>query len=238
MYEEGTSGMSFTSLLLGAFGAGLLSFLAPCVLPLLPSYLSYLAGTSLEDARSRPAAVRWRVSRHALWFVLGSGAVLVLLGAVAAMVGGAVQTYQQVFERIAGVLLMLFGVALLGVLPIPWLSRDYLVKVKPGPSSWWRSGLVGLAFGASWSACSSPILASILVLTAVRAPVVAQGASIMLVFALGQSVPLLLMGVLIGRAGSFLLRIRRLTVLLTQIGGGILILMGFFLVTGLFSGSG
>lgn len=229
--------MSLTSLLLGAFGAGILAFLSPCVVPLMPSYLSYLAGTSLEDARSRPA-VRWRVSRHALWFVLGSGALLVLLGAVAALVGSAVQSYQQVFERIAGVLLILFGVVLIGVLPLPWLSRDYLVKVKPGPSSWWRSGLLGVAFGASWSACSSPILASILVLTAVRSQAVLQGVSIMLVFALGQSIPLLLLGVLIDRVGPFLLRVRRLTVLLTQIGGGILIIMGFFLVTGLFGGSG
>ncbi|HEX6799312.1 MAG TPA: cytochrome c biogenesis protein CcdA [Ktedonobacterales bacterium] len=229
--------MSLATLLLGAFGAGLLSFLAPCVVPLMPSYLSYLAGTSLDDAQSQPA-VRWRVSRHALWFVLGNGMLLVLLGAVAALVGSAVQTYQQVFERIAGVLLILFGVALIGVLPIPWLSRDYHVNVKPGPSSWWRSGLLGVAFGASWSACVSPILASILVLTAVRSQVVLQGVSIMLVFALGQSVPLLLVGVLVDRAGAFLRRIRRVTVILTQIGGAILIIMGFFLVTGLFSGSG
>lgn len=229
--------MSFASLLLGAFGAGILSFLSPCVVPLMPSYLSYLAGTTLDDARSQPA-VRWRVSRHALWFVLGSGVLLVLLGAVAALFGSAVQTYQQVFERVAGVLLILFGVALIGLLPLPWLSRDYHVKVKPGPSSWWRSGLLGLAFGASWSACSSPILASILVLTAVRSQVVLQGASIMLVFALGQSLPLLLVGTLVDRAGAFLRRIRRLTVILRRIGAAILIVMGILLVLGVGSSSG
>src|SRR5262245_58855694 len=196
--------------LLAAFGAGVLSFLSPCVVPLMPSYLSYLAGTSLEEVRHQPAT-RWRVGRHALWFVLGCVLLLTLLGAAAAVLGSAIYAYQRVLERIAGLLLILFGVALTGLVPAPWISRDYPVRVKPGPPAWWRSGLLGVVFGAGWSACSGPILGSILVLTAARSLHLAQGMLVMLVFALGQGVPLLVLGLVVDRAGMFLRRIRPYT---------------------------
>ena len=133
--------MSLTPLgLLVAFGAGMVSFLAPCVLPLVPGYLSYLAGTSLAVAPVAPGqpaahwAVRWRVSWHALWFVVGCTLVLMLLGAAAAALGRALSTYQQLLERIGGILLILFGVALTGLVPIAWLSWDHHIQVKPGRS--------------------------------------------------------------------------------------------------------
>ncbi|MBO0784107.1 MAG: cytochrome c biogenesis protein CcdA, partial [Ktedonobacteraceae bacterium] len=94
---------------LTAFGAGLLSFLSPCVLPLIPGYLAYLAGTNLEKTQ-RQSVVRWRVTWHALWFVLGSALVLMALGALAALVGSALSTYQLVLDRLGGVLLILFGI--------------------------------------------------------------------------------------------------------------------------------
>src|SRR5215470_5065873 len=135
--------MSLTSLgLVAAFGAGILSFLSPCVFPLVPGYLSYLAGMSLEEAQSKPTA-RWRVSLHALSFVLGFALIFTLLGATAALVGLALHTYQQWLARIAGGLLILFGIALTGLVPIPWLRNDYRVQMQPGRSVWWRSGLIG-----------------------------------------------------------------------------------------------
>jgi cytochrome c-type biogenesis protein len=234
--------------LLAAFGAGMLSFLAPCVVPLVPGYLSFLAGTSLAVAPGQSPGhpdqsvaahwtVRRQVSLHALWFVAGCTLVLMLLGATAALVGSALGAYQQVLERIGGLLLILFGVALTGLVPVAWLSFDHHVNVKPGRSAWWRSGLVGMAFGASWSACASPILGALLVLTAVRSLAVAQGVFVMLVFALGQGVPFLLVALLVDRAGPVLRRIRRYTHLFSVIGGVTLVLIGVFLVTGLFSGS-
>ncbi len=230
--------MSFTSLgLLEAFGAGVLSFLAPCVLPLVPGYLSYLAGMSLEEAKSQPTA-RWRVSLHALWFVLGFALLLMLLGAIAALFGSVFRTYQQGLERIGGLLLILFGIALTGLVPLPWLSRDHRMQVKPGRSAWWRSGLIGLTFGASWSACAGPILGAILVLTAVKSLLLLQGVILMLAFALGLGAPFLLVGLLVDRVGTFLRRIRRYTALLSYIGGAILILVGISLLLGLFSNYG
>jgi cytochrome c-type biogenesis protein len=107
--------------------------------------------------------------------------------------------------------------------------------VKPGRSAWRRSGLIGLTFGASWSACAGPILGAILVLTAVRSLLLLQGVILMLAFALGLGVPFLLVALLVDRASSFLRRIRRYTVLLSYIGGAILILVGVSLLLGLFS---
>lgn len=228
--------MSLTLLsLLAAFGAGVLSFLSPCVLPLVPGYLAYLAGVSLEETRSQSTA-RWRVSQQALWFVLGCILLLTLLGVAASLVGNALSLYQQGLERIGGLVLILLGIALTGLLPIPWLSRDHRFQVKPGRSVWWRSGLIGMAFGASWSACAGPLLGAVLVLTAVGS--LLPGGFLMLAFALGQGIPFLLAGLLVDRVGPFLRRIRRYTALLTSIGGVLLILIGFFLLTGLFSNAG
>lgn len=223
--------------LLAAFGAGILSFLSPCVVPLVPGYLSYLADTSLEEISGQPA-VRWRVSRHALWFVLGTVAFVTALGVIAAILGAAFATYQQVLERVGGLLLMLFGIALTGPVPLPWFSGDHRVRLKPGRSVWWRSGLIGLTFGAGWSVCTTPILGAILVLTAANTLLPLQAVILMLVFGLGQGVPFLLAGVLVDRAGPLLRRIHRVTSILTVIGGVTLILLGFFLLTGMFSTAG
>ena len=229
--------MSDNSLtLLTAFGAGMLSFLSPCVLPLVPGYLSYLAGVSLEQAQSQHV-LRWRVSLHALWFVLGCALVLTLLGGAASLLGSTLTMYQQLLERVGGLLLILFGIVMTGLLPIPWLSRTYHIQVKPSQSTWRRSAIIGLTFGASWSACTGPILASILVLTAVRSFSPLQGMIFLLTFAVGQGVPFLLVGLLVDRASSFLRRIRRYTAFLSSIGAAIMILIGVFLLLGMFSNS-
>src|SRR5258708_33370038 len=130
---------------------------------------------------------------------------------------------------------MLFGIALTGWVPLRWLSGDHRVHLKPARSVWWRSALVGLTFGAGWSACTTPILAAILILTAARSLMPLQAVILMLAFGLGQGVPFFVTGVLVDRAGPLLRRIRRVTSVLTVIGGVTLILIGFFLVTGLFS---
>src|SRR5437764_11891425 len=150
--------MSLTQLgWLAAFGAGVLSFLSPCVFPLVPGYLSYLAGISIHEAES-PSTVRWRVSRHALCFVVGFALIFTLLGAMASLLGSALHAYQQWLAELAGLLVVLFGIALTGLVPLPFLSGEHRIQVKPGRSAWWRSGLIGMAFGAGWSASSGPIL--------------------------------------------------------------------------------
>lgn len=215
---------------LSAFGAGVLSFLSPCVLPLVPGYLSYLAGTSVQEAK-HSSTTRWRVSFHALCFVLGFALVFTLLGAAAALLGSALQPYQQWLARIAGLLLILFGIALTGLLPLPFLSEEHRIEIKPGHSTWWRSGLIGTAFGAGWSACSGPLLGSILVLVTVSATLL-QGILFLLTYALGLGLPFLLVGLLMERLHPLLRSIRRYTSILSFIGGIILIVMGMLVVTG------
>lgn len=230
--------MSFTSFgLLTAFGAGLLSFLAPCVLPLIPSYLSYLAGMSLHE-KPLQSGMRFRIILQAFWFVVGFAVLFTMLGAVTAGIGLALSAYQLLMERIGGVLLIVFGIVLTGWIPVPWLSQTYHLQINPGRSVWWRSALVGLAFGASWSACTGPILGAVLVLTVGSATGMVQGATLMLIFALGLGVPFLLVGLLVDRIGPVLRRIRCVTARLTTIGGVILILLGLLSLTGLFSTSG
>ncbi len=201
--------------LLAAFGAGLLSFLSPCVLPLIPGYVAYLAGTNLEKAQQQ-SGVRWQVTWHALWFVLGSALVLMVLGALAA----------------------LFGITLSGLLPLPWLTSTHRVQLQPGLAIWWRSGLVGLTFGASWSACAGPILGTILVVTVVKAQGILQGVLAMLVFAAGQGIPFLLVALVVDRASTFLRRLRRSTAFLSYLASAILIFVGISLLFGLFSTAG
>jgi cytochrome c-type biogenesis protein len=171
------------------------------------------------------------VSLHALCFVLGFVLLFTLLGAAAALFGSILQAYQQILARIAGFLLIVFGIALTGLVPIPWLSRDHRVQVKQGASSWWRSGLIGMAFGAGWSACTGPILGSILVLAAASATLM-QGVIFLLAYALGLGVPFVLIGLLVDRTGTLMRRIRRYTGLLSFIGGVVLILMGMLILTG------
>jgi cytochrome c-type biogenesis protein len=218
--------------LLAAFGGGLVSFLAPCVLPLVPSYLTYLAGASLEGAPTE--SIRLRVSLHAFWFVIGFTALFTTLGAAVGLFGSALGPYQLVLERIGGLLLILFGVVLTGLIRVPLLSSDYRFQVKSGRAVWWRSGLTGLAFGASWSACTGPMLGAVLVLTA-GSRAALPGATLMLAFALGLAVPFMVIGLMIDQATPFLRRIRRYTAASSTLGGVILIALGLFLVTGLFS---
>ena len=223
--------MSLTSFgLVAAFGAGILSFLSPCVLPLVPGYLSYLAGMSVQEAQSQPTA-RLRVSVHALCFVLGFVVIFALLGAAASLARLALRAYQQVLARLAGLLLVLFGIALTGLVPVPFLSREHRIRVQPGTSVWWRSGLIGVAFGAGWSACTGPILGSILALTAVSATLV-QGVIFLLAYAFGLGLPFLLVGILVDRVSPLMRRIRRYTGPISLLGGVLLILMGMLLLTG------
>jgi cytochrome c-type biogenesis protein len=223
--------MALTPLgLLAAFGAGALSFVSPCVLPLVPGYLSYLAGTGIHEL-DRTGTARGRVGLHALCFVLGFALLFTLLGAAAALLGSALQDYQRLLARLAGLLLLLFGIALTGLVPIPFLSSNMRVQVGRGATAWWRSALVGMAFGASWSACSGPILGAILVLTAVSATLT-QGISYLLVYALGLGVPFLLTGILAERVVALFRPARRYMRLISFIVGVVLILMGMLAMTG------
>ncbi len=216
--------------LLIAFGAGVLSFLSPCVFPLVPGYLSYLAGTTLQEAEGKEK-VRFRVSLHALCFVLGFSLIFAILGATASTLGALLSPYKVVLARVAGILLILFGIVLTGLVPLPFFSQEHRVHTTSGTPAFIRSTLVGVAFGAGWSPCIGPVLGSILALAAVGTTLL-QGVLFLLVYALGLGIPFLLVGLLIDRAGSVVRRLNRYTGPLSLIGGVMLILTGMLILSG------
>src|SRR5256714_7815152 len=156
-----------------AFAAGLLSFLSPCVLPLIPSYVGYLTGMSVEEVERR----RGTALLHGLWFVAGFSLVFVLLGAAASAVGNLLRDYQVWLGRAGGVLLILFGIYLLGILRPAFLMREWRIQLAHKPLGYFGSAVVGFTFGAAWTPCIGPILGGILTLAATQAGLGGGGAA-------------------------------------------------------------
>jgi cytochrome c-type biogenesis protein len=167
-----------------AFAAGLLSFLSPCVLPLIPSYVGYLTGMTVEEVERR----RGTAVLHALWFVAGFSLVFVLLGAGASAVGSLLRDYQVWLGRVGGVLLILFGLYLLGILRPAFLMRERRIQLARKPLGYFGSGVVGFTFGAAWTPCIGPILGGILTLAATQAGL-GRGIMLLAVYALGLAIP-------------------------------------------------
>src|SRR5688500_8253078 len=187
-----------------AFGAGLLSFLSPCVLPLIPSYVTFITGLSLEDVqKSRRAALV-----HSLLFILGFTLIFLALGATATALGQLL-SYQRVWiSRVGGVLIIVFGLYMLGVFNVALFSRERRVHIADKPVGYLGTLLVGIAFGAGWTPCIGPILGSILTYAASSADM-ARGIWLLLAYSLGLAVPFLLSAVAVGRFRALFPRMKR-----------------------------
>ncbi|MDD5657903.1 MAG: cytochrome c biogenesis protein CcdA [Elusimicrobia bacterium] len=175
-----------------AFLAGLASFLSPCVLPLVPGYLSFITGLTIEELSAANAARAWRRTvTAAVFFVLGFSAVFTALGASASGIGRLLASHQALLSRIAGALIVLFGLHITGLLPLKWLYRVKRIdasKVAPGPAG---AFVMGLAFAFGWTPCIGPILAAILALAATQ-DTVAQGVALLFAYSLGLGIPFIL----------------------------------------------
>ena len=213
-----------------AFTAGLLSFLSPCVLPLVPSYVTFLTGLSIENVSS----ARRVALLHALLFIAGFTAIFVALGAGATAIGVLLGAYRDWISRIGGVLLIVFGFVLLEVLTIPALSRERRVYLAEKPVGLLGSLLVGIAFGAGWTPCIGPILGGILSLASVSASM-SRGLGLLLAYSAGLAVPFLLAALAIDRFIALLARMRRGLAWVSRISGALLIGVGILLVTGYFT---
>lgn len=211
-----------------AFAAGLLSIASPCVFPLLPVYLGYLAG---DDVGGRPGA-SWRLTGHALAFVLGFSMLFVALGATATALGGLLAAETVLFERIGGAVIVAFGLVLLGVLRLPLLSRTATLRVRPtaGPGA---AFLLGLAFAAGWTPCVGPILATILVVAA-QVHEALRGAALLGVYALGLGLPFLVLAALAGQASIRMPRLHRYLPWAERAGGVLLVGLGAVMGLGFF----
>ena len=213
-----------------AFAAGLLSFLSPCVLPLIPSYVGFLTGMSVEEVEQR----RWTALLHGIWFVAGFSLVFILLGAAASAVGNWLRDYQVWLGRIGGVLLILFGVYLLGILRPAFLMREWRIQLARKPIGYFGSGVVGFTFGAAWTPCIGPILGGILTLAATQAGL-GRGVLLLAVYALGLAIPFLVTAIALDRFLVWFQRFRPYVVWVDRVAGALLVLLGFLLVTDSFT---
>ena len=213
-----------------AFGAGLLSFLSPCVLPLIPSYVTFITGLSLEDVqKARRAALI-----HSLLFVLGFTLIFLALGATATALGQLLG-YQRVWiTRIGGVLIIVFGLYMLGVFNISFFSQERRVHIANKPIGYLGTLLVGIAFGAGWTPCIGPILGSILTYAASSADL-SRGIWLLLAYSLGLAVPFLLSAVAVERFLDVFSRMKRQMAWITRTSGVLMITIGVLMITNYFT---
>jgi cytochrome c-type biogenesis protein len=212
--------------------AGMLSFLSPCVLPLVPPYLVYLTGTSLErfaDQEAPPRVLRETLAA-AFLFVLGFSTVFVALGASASAVGEVLRAYSGKLAVLAGIAIIVMGLHFLGLTPIAWLMREKRFQLAK-PVGLWGAYLMGLAFALGWTPCIGPILAAILAVAASEATVV-KGAGMLAVYSLGLGVPFIIAALAVEPFAAFLARFRTHLGLVEKAMGGLLVLTGIAFLTG------
>lgn len=223
--------------LVAAFVAGFLSFISPCVLPLIPGYVSFVSGVSIEDMRAggaAPAASRRRVLITSLFFVLGFSLVFIALGAAATVVGKFLLARLPIFEKIAGVLLIGLGLHMMGVFRIGFLESDTRMHVQRKPAGALGAVLVGFAFAFGWTPCIGPILTPIMTLAATR-ETVGEGVRLLTVYSMGLGVPFLLTGLAINQFLAASARIRKHYRAIELVSGGLIIVVGVLLYTGQFT---
>lgn len=216
---------------LAAAAGGLLSFLSPCVLPLAPPYLAYLAGTSVNDlSRTDDPSVRGRALLTASLFVLGFSTVFVLLGAGASSAGQLLRTYSDTLAIVAGVMIILMGLHFLGVFRLAALYREARLEViRPaGPLG---AYVMGLAFAFGWTPCIGPVLAGILAVAGAEASV-AHGMSLLGVYSLGLGIPFLLAALFMGPFLTIAGRLKQQMGMVEKAMGGLLVLTGIAFLTG------
>jgi len=219
-----------------AFIAGVLSFISPCVLPLVPGYLSFISGLSLEEMRGTGDAGRSR--RHvfvaSLAFVLGFSVVFVSLGASASVVGQFLMSRLNVIGKIAGVVLVLFGLHTMGLLQIRWLYQEKRVQTDTKPAGPFGAFLVGLAFAFGWTPCIGPILAAILAVAAAQ-NTIGQGVLLLAVYSAGLGIPFLLTSLAVNQFFAAFAKIRRYYKGIEVTAGALMIVVGVLIFTNRFT---
>lgn len=224
-------------LIFSAFFAGILTFLAPCTLPLVPAYLSIISGVSVDKLGEKPdaKALRRQVVLNGFYFMAGFSLVFVGFGILAGLFGTIIAPYRVLFTQVGGAIIILFGLIMLGVFKIPFLERVWKPQIHQSPKATKKNAFViGSAFAFGWAPCVGPILASILLLVSTTSTAL-QGGLFLLVFSLGLAIPFLLVAFWAGSAFKIVKNISRYTKWVNVIGGAFLILLGLLLVTGNFS---
>jgi cytochrome c-type biogenesis protein len=207
-----------------AFGAGFLSFISPCTLPLYPAFLSYITGMSYDEITNEKGMLQKRAILHTLFFLLGFSIIFIVLGFGARLleIESFFINYQDLIRQIGAILIVVFGLMIVGWLKIDFLMKDRKIQFKNRPSGYFGSVLIGLAFAAGWTPCTGPILAAIIAL-AMTNPNSAMG--YMIAYVLGFSIPFIVLSFFISRIGW----IRKHSNTIVKVGGYIMIAVGVLL---------
>jgi cytochrome c-type biogenesis protein len=218
--------------------AGMLSFLSPCVLPLVPPYLVYLTGTSVERFAGEEGEpqVRRETIAAALLFVLGFTTVFVALGASASVIGALLHAYSYVLGKVAGIVIVIMGMHFLGVTPIAFLMQERRLAMAK-PVGLWGAYLMGLAFAFGWTPCIGPILGAILAIAGSEGTV-AHGAGLLAVYSLGLGIPFIIAALAVEVFAAFLTRFRAHLGMVEKAMGGLLVIAGVAFFTGWISDFG
>jgi len=218
-----------------AFGAGLLSFISPCVLPLVPTYVSYLTGASISELNAdENGIVKARLWWNALAFIAGFSAIFIAFGLSASALGQLLATHQVLLRRVSGVIIIIFGLHLTGLIKLKWLMREKRFHYIPGQSKPSNSLLMGMAFSAGWTPCIGPTLGSILLLASNSASTW-QGGYLLAVYSAGLALPFLAVTLAVRPAVNFLTRRANLMPLFSVINGILMIIVGVMVFNNYFS---
>ena len=215
-----------------AFVAGILSFISPCVLPIVPGYLSFISGVNVAELKEgeKPAGLARRVGLTSFAFVLGFSSVFVALGAAATLVGYTLQRYKRELGMVGGIVIIVLGLHTAGILPIKWLLYEKRAEVKSRPLGLLGAYVVGVAFAFGWTPCIGPILGAIL-LFASQQDTVGQGVLLLAAYSAGLGIPFVLSGLAINGFFSAFGRLRRHMRAVEYVAGALLVGVGLLLLT-------
>ena len=213
-----------------ALAAGVVSFFSPCIVPLVPIYLGYMTGTTVNTFGSQHRA---RTVLHAVLFVCGFSVVFVALGVLAGLFGQLTARITPILLRVGGVLLIIFGLHMTGIFSLPWLNMEKHLELKSARRGLWDSFLVGVVFALGWTPCIGPVLTTILMLAA-NSHTALTGAALLSAYSLGLGLPFIVVGGLLDVATPWLRRIGRSLRVISIIGGALLVVMGILLLGGWF----
>lgn len=217
---------------LGAFIAGLLSFLSPCVLPLIPSFITYITGLSFADIQDEHPThkVRQQTIIHTILFIAGFTVVFVLLGASATYMGSFMHTHMALIRKVGGLLIIVFGIHISGIIPINLLLGEKRFTIHRKPAGYLGSFIVGLAFAAGWTPCIGPILASILMVAATEESIF-QGIALLLTYSMGLAIPFFLSSLAMHQFLTLFNRFKKYIRLFEIVTGLFLVIVGILIFT-------
>lgn len=205
-----------------AFGAGFLSFISPCTLPLYPAFLSYITGMTLDELKNEKGMLQKRAILHTIFFLLGFSIIFIAIGFGTSIAKDFFFQYQELMRQIGAILIVIFGLMIVGLLQIDFLMKDRKIQFKNRPGGYFGSALIGFAFAAGWTPCTGPILAAIIVLAGNNPN---MGMWYMLAYYFGFAIPFFVLSFFVSRLGW----IRRNSQTIVKVGGYIMIVVGIIL---------